>query len=155
MCDFSYYFVIDIIVNVNIFTIMMVTVDFYSFVIRVMWTSLCSVFVHGHTDTSYYADLGKKNPFIITIFSVLLLFERYKYHTFTCYKMYFYLTFFVPFCFIDTLYKHLLPEGTYRNYSIHQFLTLYVLIFVLKISKNQWVSNTWFLITRYDVPILL
>lgn len=73
MCDFSYYFVIDITVSVDIITIMKVTVDMYSFVIRVMWTSLCSVFVHGHTATSYYADLGKNMPLLSLLLSSLIV----------------------------------------------------------------------------------
>lgn len=73
MRDFSYYFVIDITVNVDIITIMKVTVDMYSFVIRVMWTSLCSVFVYGHTDTSYYADLGKKMPLLSLLLSSFIV----------------------------------------------------------------------------------
>lgn len=73
MCDFSYYFVIDITVSVDIITIMKVTVDMYSFVIRLMWTSLCSVYVHGHTDTSYYADLGKKMPLLSLLLSSFIV----------------------------------------------------------------------------------
>lgn len=74
MCDFLYYFVIDIIVNVDIIIIMKVIVDMYFFVIRVMWIFLCFVFVYGYIDILYYVDLGKKKCFYNHYFLVFLLF---------------------------------------------------------------------------------
>lgn len=73
MCDFLYYFVIDIIVNVDIIIIMKVIVDMYFFVIRVMWIFLCFVFVYGYIDILYYVDLGKKMVLLLLFFSFVIV----------------------------------------------------------------------------------
>lgn len=73
MCDFLYYFVIDIIVNVDIIIIMKVIVDMYFFVIRVMWIFLCFVFVYGYIVILYYVDLGKNMFLLLLFFSFLIV----------------------------------------------------------------------------------
>lgn len=71
MCDISYFFVVHLIPEKHLIAIMIISVEFCSFVSRLVWTSIFSILVNGHIHTSYYPELGKRHRFDIQCNSVI------------------------------------------------------------------------------------